>query len=44
MSNVKLEHPANPGFVIQRSEEDAENYKSGGWLETNKAVTKSDDD
>ena len=34
MANVKLEHPSNPGFVIERDEEDAQNYKSGGWLET----------
>jgi hypothetical protein len=45
MSNVKLHHPDNPDFVVSRDEErDGPTYRDSGWVETNKAVTKSDDE
>lgn len=44
MSNVKLHHPDNPDFVIQRDEDEAPSYKANGWTETSKAVTKADED
>jgi hypothetical protein len=44
MTNVKLNHPDDPDFVISRDEDrDAETFKASGWTETSKAVTKSED-